>query len=90
MTGCDANSGYCGNGRKSVYDQVTKNRVTRLQLSRCGDSLDIEEEVVEELFEFTLYVIYGDNVNSTTFKAIFAKWKKNGEQISHPSPSRCR
>ena len=76
MTGCDANSGFCGNGRKSVYEQVAKNRVTRLQLSRCGDSLDIEEEVVEELVEYTLYVIYGDNTSSTMVEALFAKWKK--------------
>ena len=62
---CLVATGYCGNCKKSVYDQVAKNRVTQLQLSRCGGSLVIEEEVVEELLEFILDVIYGDNMSST-------------------------
>ena len=58
MTGCDANSGFYGKGKKSVYDQVAKNPVARRQLSGCGESLDLEEEIVEQLFEFTRHVIY--------------------------------
>ena len=54
MTGCDANSGFCGKGKKLVYDQVAKNPVARRQLSWCGESLDLEEEVVEQ---FTRHVI---------------------------------
>ena len=29
MTGCDANSGFYGKGKKSVYDQVTKSPVAQ-------------------------------------------------------------
>ena len=47
LTGCDANSGFYGKGKTSVYDQVAKSPVTRLQLSRCGESHDLEEELVE-------------------------------------------
>ena len=54
MTGSDANSGFYGKGKKSVYDQVAKSPVARRQLSRCGESLHYEKEVVEQLFEFTL------------------------------------
>ena len=50
MIGCDANSGLYGKGKKLVYDQVAKNLVARRQLSCCGESLDLEEEVVEQLF----------------------------------------
>ena len=53
MTGCDANSGFYGKGKKLVYDQVAKNPVARRQLSWCGESLDLEENEVEQLFEFT-------------------------------------
>ena len=38
MTGCDANSGFYGKGKKSVYDQVAKIPGAQWQLSRCpGD-----------------------------------------------------
>ena len=50
MTGCDANSDFSGKGKKSVYDQVAKSPVALRQLSRCEESLDLEEEVVEQLF----------------------------------------
>ena len=80
MTGYDANSGFYGKDKKSVYDQVIKcmikSPVARRQLSRCGDSLDLEEEVVEQLFEFTRYIIYGDNKSSTMAETRAAKWKR--------------
>ena len=53
ITGCDANSGFYGNGKSLVYDKVAKSPVAQQQLSQCGDSLDLKEEVVKELFEFT-------------------------------------
>ena len=53
MTGCNANSGFYGKGKKLVYDQVAKNPVARRQLSWCEESLDLEEEVVEQ---FTRHV----------------------------------
>ena len=42
LTGCDANSGFYGKGKKAVYDHVAKSPAARRQLSRCGDRLDIE------------------------------------------------
>ena len=75
MTGCDANSGFYGKGKKSVYDQVAKSPVARRLLSQCGDSLDPQEEVLEELFQFTRLFIYGDNKSSTMAEARAAKWK---------------
>lgn len=86
MTGCDANSGFYGKGKMSVYDHVAKSPVARQQLSRCGESLDLEEEVVEELFAFTRQVIYGDKKSSTMAEARAAKWRsmKNKSFIRLP------
>ena len=69
MTGRDANSGFYGKGKKLVYDQVAKNAMARRQLSWCGESIDLEEVEVEQLFEFTRHVIYGDNKSSTIAEA---------------------
>ena len=89
MTDSDANSGI--KGKKSVHDQVVRSPVARRQLSQCRDSFDLEEDVVEELFEFTRYAIYGDNKSSTMAEARVAKWKrmKNKSSICLP-PDACR
>ena len=44
------NSGFYDKGKLSVYDKVAKSTEARQQLSKCGNSFDIEEEAVEELF----------------------------------------
>ena len=75
FTGCDANSGFYGKGKSSVYEKVAKSSGARQQLSRCGDSLHLEEEVVQELFAFTRQVIYGDKKSSTMAEARASKWK---------------
>ena len=49
MTGCDANSGFYGKGKKSVYDQVAKSPMARRQLLRCGESLDLENETAQDM-----------------------------------------
>ena len=38
----DANSGFYGKGKKSVYDQVANSPMARRHISRCGYSLDLE------------------------------------------------
>ena len=40
-------------GKSSVYVMVAKNAVAWQLLPNCGDSPDLEEEVVEKLFKFT-------------------------------------
>ena len=42
----------------------------------CGDSLDLKEEMVEELFKFTQHVIYGDMNSSTMAEARPVKRKE--------------
>ena len=75
LTGCDANSGFFGKGKLSVYDKVARSAEARELLSKCGNSLDIEEEAIEELFKFTRTVIYNDKISKTTGTARAAKWK---------------
>ena len=74
MTGCGANTGFYGESKNSVYDQVAKSPVARRQLSRCGESLNLEEEVVEQ---FTRHVY---NKSSTMAEA--REVEENEEQIS--------
>ena len=70
MTGCDANSVFYGKCKRSVSDQVAKSSVARRRLSRCGESLNLEEEVVEQ---FTRHIIYVDHKSSTIADARAAK-----------------
>ena len=86
FTGCDANSGFYGKGKPSVYDKVAKSTLAQHQLARCGERVDLEEEVLEELFKFTRQVIYGDKKSGTMAEARAAKWKvmKNKSFIRLP------
>ena len=74
LTGCDANSTRVN--KLLVNDKVAKSAEARQQLSKCANSLDIEEEAIEELFEFTRLVICRDKVSRTMMgTAQAAKWK---------------
>ena len=86
VTGCDANSAFYGKSKSSVYDMVAKNAVAPQLLSKYGDSLDLEEEVVEKLFKFTRHEIYGDKKSTTMAEARATKWKgmKNKSFICLP------
>src|SRR5277367_4208542 len=44
-------------------------------LPSCGDSLELEDEVLEDLFHFTRHIIYSDKNSSTMAEARSAKWK---------------
>ncbi|KAK7084444.1 hypothetical protein SK128_012003, partial [Halocaridina rubra] len=73
MEGCNAKSNFYGKGKKLVYDQVLNSPLIQRQLSRYGDSLDLDEEVVEDLFEFIRHVIYGDHKRKTMAEACSKK-----------------
>jgi len=75
ITGCDANSSFYGKGKSSVYDKVTRSDAAQQTLLKCGNSLDINEDILDELFKFTRNVIYGDNKSSSMAEARADKWK---------------
>ena len=58
------------------YSKVAKSALARQQLSRFGKSLELEEEVLEELFQFTRLLVYGDKKSSTMAEARATKWKQ--------------
>ena len=76
FTGCDGNSGFYGKGKKSLYQLVEKSPVAKRLLMHCGDSLNMAEDVIEDLFQFTRHIIYGDNKSTTMAESHAAKWKQ--------------
>ena len=58
-----------------MYDKVARSAEAWELLSKCGNSLDIEEEAIEELFKFTQTVIYNDKMSKTMGTGRAAKWK---------------
>ena len=73
MTVCDANSGFYGKGKMSLYVKVAKSTVARRQLSQCGDDLAMEEDVVEELFHSD--VVYFDKLRLELWSG--RVWRRN-------------
>jgi len=41
----------------------------------CGNSLDIDEDIIDELLKFTCNVIYGDKKSSSMAEVHVDKWK---------------
>ena len=60
FTGCNANSGFYGKGKVAIYNKVAKSPVAQQQISLSGNSLDLEEQFIRELVDFTRKVIYND------------------------------
>ena len=52
---------------------MEKSPVAQRQLDRCGDSLDLQEEVLEDMLQFIRHVIYGNKKSSTRAEARSAK-----------------
>jgi len=70
ITGCDTNSSFYGKGKSSAQECCcTANTV------ECGNSLDVGEDIIDELIKFTHNVIYGDNKSSSMAEARAEKWK---------------
>ena len=75
MTGCDSNSGFYGHGKKPVYDKVSGDSEARDLLMRCGENLDIPEDVMCDMKSFVLKYVYGDKKSSSPGEARVFKWK---------------
>ena len=56
-----------------MYDKVAKSAEARQQLSKCRNSLDIEEEAI--VSSLALLSMHGDKVSRTMGTARAAKWK---------------
>ncbi len=71
--------------RESHHYKVAKSALARQQLSMFGESLELEEEVLAELFQFTCLLVYGDKKSSTMAEARATKWKQM--KTNHSSAS---
>ena len=69
ITGCDSNSRFYGKGKSLVYDKVTRSVAAQHKLLKCGNSLNVEEDIIDELFKFRCNMIYGDNKSSSMAEA---------------------
>ena len=54
---------------------MTRSDAAQQTLLKCGNSLDINEDILDELFKFTRNVIYGDTKSSSMAEARADKWK---------------
>ena len=75
MTGCDANSGFFGNGKKKTFEKFENSESAWRQLMQCGECLEIDEEVIQDLMQFTRHIMYGDNTSQSMAEARTTKWK---------------
>ena len=75
MTGCDANSAFCGHGKKSLYDKMMKTPEARTFLTKCGENLLLNETVMDDLKSYVIRYIYGDLKNASLDQARANKWK---------------
>jgi len=53
---------------------VTRSIAAQQTLLKCGNSLDVDEDIIDELLKFTRNVIYGDNKSSSMVEARADKW----------------
>lgn len=75
MTGCDANSGFFGKGKKKTFENIEKSQIAQKQISQCGESLILEEDVLQSLMQFTQLIMYGDAGSKSMAEARAKKWK---------------
>ncbi len=87
MTGCDANSCFYGHGKTLLYEKMVKNLEARSLLLKCGESLPLNEDVLEDLKSYVIRYVYGDARSSSLDLARAAKWKgqkKKSLMCLHP------
>ena len=75
LTGCDHNAGFYGHSKKAIYNKVQQEPEARALMSRCGESLILADEVMEDLHTFVLLYVYGAK-SSSIEEARAAKWKQ--------------
>ena len=84
---------FYGKGKSLVYDKVTRSVAAQHTLLKCGNNLDFEEDIIDELLKFARNVIYGDNKSSTMAEARADKckaMKKKSFQIPPDTDCLCK
>ena len=75
MTGCDSNSCFYGHGKLSLFERMAKSAEARSLLLKCGESLQLSDDALNDLKIYVLRYVYGD-VRSSSLDLLRAeKWR---------------
>ena len=75
MTGCDANSCFYGHGKLTLFERVTKSAEARSLLLKCGESLELSDDALNDLKIYVMRYVYGD-VRCSSLDVLRAeKWR---------------
>ena len=80
MSGCDAYSCFYGHGKTSLYEKMAKSTEDRNLLLKCGESLPLSKDVLDDLKSYVIRYIYSDVQSSSLDQARAAKWKRQKER----------
>jgi hypothetical protein len=75
MTGSDAKSCFYGHGKTTLYDKMAKSSEARKKLSKCRESLPLQDDILNELISYVIRFVYSDSRSSSLNSARAVKWK---------------
>ena len=75
MTGCDANNGFYGHGKSSIYEKIEKVPQLRNLIKNVGGELPLSDNTRKLMKAFVIEAIYGDSKHLIPGEARAAKWR---------------
>ena len=63
-----------GHGKKSVVKATIKSKEAHCLLEHIGKTLNVNQNIFDEITKFTMKFIYGDKLNKTLAAARASKW----------------
>ncbi len=54
MTGCDANSCFCGHGKSLLYGKMAKSPEACSLLLKCGENLPLNDDDLDDLKSYVI------------------------------------
>ena len=76
ISGSDHTSAFCGHGKKKLLAKVAKDLQARELLEQVGESLELDDNVRDQMKKFVLTYIYGGSGDVTCGQARASKWNK--------------
>ena len=69
LTGCDTNSCLFGHGKISLYEKLSRSAEARRLISKCGESLTLSDDALNDLKLFVIKYTYEDTQSSALNQA---------------------
>ena len=66
---------FFGRGKMSLYEKLSKSAEVHSLISKCGEGLMLNDDVLNDLKSFVIHYICGDTQSSTLNQAHATKWK---------------